>query len=257
MTAWRRVLTRVLLPLALWLGVWQALSMWVGLELLLPGPWRVLVRLVQLCPTVPFWRSALTTLGRVFLGGALGAVAGGAVAVATRWWAPADWVLTPLMKVVRATPVASFIILIWLWCSAGWVPVVIAGLMSAPVVWSATAQALESVDPKLLEMAAAYRLSPARTWRLIRLPWAGPAFAAGCRNALGLAWKAGVAAEVLCRPRWALGTQVYNAKLAMETADLFAWTAVVVCLSFGVEWALGGVWKRWDGKERRRRDGVA
>lgn len=257
MTRWRKALARVLLPLAVWLGLWQLLAMRVGLELLLPGPWQVLCRLVQLCPTAGFWRAALTTLGRVFLGGALGAAIGGLVAGASRWWAPADWLCTPVMKIVRATPVASFILLIWLWCTAGWVPVVIAALMSAPVVWSATAQALDSVDPKLLEMARAYGMSKAKTWRLICLPWAAPAFGAGCRTALGLAWKAGVAAEVLCRPRWALGTQVYNAKLAMETADLFAWTAVVVCLSFGVEWALGGVWKRWDGKERRRRDGVA
>ena len=250
MTRWRRLLARVVLPLAVWLGLWQLLAMQVGLELLLPAPMRVIQRLFALGATAPFWHSAMATLGRIFAGGALGVRVGAAVAAASARWAVADWVLTPLMKIVRATPVASFIVLIWLWCTATWVPVAVAALMSAPVAWGATAQGIGDTDPALLEMARAYRLHRGKTLRLIYVPSVLPAFKAGCRTALGLAWKAGVAAEVLCRPRWALGTQVYNAKLSMETADLFAWTAVVVCLSFLLEKALWGIWRLWDGERR-------
>lgn len=252
-----KTLIKIALPLAVWLGVWQFAAVAVGQDLLLPGPWEVVKRLCALCPTAAFWKSTLTTLGRMLLGGSVGVLAGAAVAVVSAWWEAAKWVLTPMMKIVRATPVASFIILIWLWCKSAWVPVVIAALMSAPVVWSATAQAFDSVDEKLLEMARAYRFSRGKTWRLIYLPWARGAFAAGCKTAMGLAWKAGVAAEVLCRPRWALGTQVYNAKLGMETADLFAWTAVVVCMSFLVEKALWGLWDLWDKRGGGCRNGTA
>lgn len=257
MTLWKKRLCKVLLPLALWLGLWQLLSARVGLALLLPSPWQVLEALVQLCPTTLFWRSALATLCRIFFGGAFGVLVGPLVAVLSAWWEPADWALTPMMKIVRATPVASFIVLIWLWAKAGWVPVVIAALMSAPVVWGAVAQSIRSTDPALLEMALAYRFSPWKRVRLIYVPSALPAFMTGCRTALGLAWKAGVAAEVLCRPRWALGTQVYNAKLSMETAYLFAWTAVVVVLSFLVEKVLWSLWGRWDRRERRCGRGAA
>lgn len=248
MAVWKKVL-KILLPLAVWLGLWQLLAWRIDLELLLPGPGQVARRLWALAGTGRFWRTCLATLGRVFLGGGLGAAAGIAVAAVSAWWAPAQWVLSPLMKTVRATPVASFIILIWLWCKSVMVPAVIAGLMAAPVVWSVTAQAVQETDPKLLEMAAAYRFSPGKTLRLIYIPSALPAVGAGCRTALGLAWKAGVAAEVLCRPRWALGTEVYNAKLALETADLFAWTAAVVVLSILVERAL---WALLRLGERRR-----
>ena len=257
MKVWIKRVLKVLLPLIIWLGLWQYLAWKVGLELLLPGPWRVLERLVALCPTAPFWHAALATLGRVFLGGALGALAGALVAVLSKRWEVCGWVLTPLMKIIRATPVASFIILIWLWYTANTVPALIAGLMSAPVVWGTTAQAIRDTDPALLEMARAYRLSGLKTVRLIYIPSALPAFLAGCRTALGLAWKAGVAAEVLCRPRWALGSQVYNAKLALETADLFAWTAVVVVLSFVVEKALWCLWRLLDRRERRGGHGAS
>ncbi len=253
MAVWKKVL-RVLLPLAVWLGLWELLAWRVGVELLLPGPVQVARRLWALAGTAQFWRTCLSTLGRVFAGGSLGAAAGILVAAVSAWCAPAQWVLSPLMKVVRATPVASFIILIWLWCKSAMVPAVIAGLMAAPVVWSVTAQAIRETDPKLLEMAAAYRFSRRKTLRLIYIPSALPSVEAGCRNALGLSWKAGVAAEVLCRPRWALGTEVYNAKLALETADLFAWTAAVVVLSILVERAWWGLLQLG---ERRRRYGAS
>lgn len=237
---------KVLLPLAVWLGVWQLLAWQVGQSLLLPGPGEALGRLGQLALTPGFWSACLVTLGRVFLGGAAGAVMGVAVASLSAWWAPAGWVLSPLMKVVRATPVASFILLVWLWCKSAWVPVVIAALMSAPVVWGATAQAIAGTDPQLLELAAAYRFSRGKTLRLIYIPSALSAVGAGCRTALGLAWKAGVAAEALSRPRVALGTEVYRSKLAMETADLFAWTAAVICLSLLVEKGLWRLWRVWE-----------
>lgn len=237
---------KLLLPCLVWLGLWQLLAWRVGQSLLLPGPGEALARLGSLALTGGFWSACLLTLGRVFLGGTLGAVIGIAVAALSAWWAPAGWVLSPLMKIVRATPVASFILLIWLWAKSAWVPVVISALMSAPVVWAATAQGIADTDPQLLELGRAYRFSRGKTLRLIYIPSAQGAVGTGCRTALGLAWKAGVAAEALCRPRVALGTQVYNAKLAMETADLFAWTAAVIALSFLVEKGLWSLWRRWE-----------
>ncbi len=250
----RKTVWKIALPLVLWLGVWQFAAWRVGQSLLLPGPWEVLTRLFALAGTGEFWATCLVSLGRVFLGGALGALLGMAVAALSAWKAPIGWALSPLMKIVRATPVASFILLIWLWCSATWVPVVIAALMSAPVVWSAAAQGIESVDETLLELARAYRFDTWKTARLIYIPSARGAVVAGCRTAMGLAWKAGVAAEALSRPRLALGSQVYNAKVYLETPDLFAWTAAVVVLSFLLERALWGLWRLW---ERRCGNGAS
>lgn len=234
---------KVLLPLALWLGVWQLAAVAVGQSLLLPGPGEVARRLAGLVTRWDFWRACLTTLGRVFLGGALGTLLGAGIAALSARFRVADWTFTPIMKIVRATPVASFILLVWLWCRSAWVPVVIAALMAAPVVWSATAQGIAATDPQLLELARAYRFGRWKTARLIYLPSALPAAMAGCRTALGLSWKAGVAAEALCRPRWAMGAAIWSAKTYLETPDLFAWTAAVVCLSFLVEKGLGRLWR--------------
>ena len=101
-----------------------------------------------------------------------------------------------------------------------------------------------------LELARAYRFGRWKTVRLVYVPSVLPYFASAFRTALGLAWKAGVAAEVLCLPKAAIGTQVYNAKIYLETPDLFAWTLVVLALSFALEGILGKLLIRLEGKGR-------
>lgn len=226
-------------PLAVWLGVWQLAAMGVGKELLLPTPAAVGRTLAALAGTRDFWAITAASLLRVFGGFAAGCALGAVLAVLTSFCTWADWIVSPAVRIVRATPVASFILLVLLWAPTGQVPAIIAALMVLPVVWANVCKGIVQTDPLLLEAARAYRFSAGKTARLVYAPSALPYFAAGCSTGMGLAWKAGVAAEVLCQPRAAIGTQVYFSKIYLETPDLFAWTAVVIVLSLLLENALG------------------
>ena len=234
---WKRIL-RLLLPLAFWLGVWQ-LAGWLversvagrGNELLLPYPVTVLKALSRLVITGAFWRSVGASLLRIFGGLAAGVVVGSTLAALTGACRTAHWLLAPAIRVVRATPVASFILLVLLWTSRDAVPVIVSALMVVPVVWETMSQGIAATDGKLLEMARSYRFSRWKTIRLIYLPSIKPYFSAALINAVGLAWKSGSAAEVLCVPKQAIGSRIYQAKLYLEIPELFAWTVTVVCLS--------------------------
>lgn len=230
-----KAVKNVIIPLAFWLLVWQGVSMWVGSDLLLPGPWTVVYTLAGLVAEGDFWLATGLTLLRVFAGLAAGTVLGSLIAVLThvsRW---CDRILSPAVKVIRATPVASFILLVLLWVATGMVPGVISALMVLPVVWGNVRKGIGSTDAQLLELSHAYRFSRGKRVKLIYLPAVAPYFTAGVETGLGLAWKAGVAAEVLCRPKLAVGTQVFFSRNNLETPQLFAWTLVVILLSFLVE----------------------
>ena len=245
-----RRIGRVLLPVLFWLGVWQLAAAAVGQELLLPGPAAVGRRLLELAAGAVFWQTALASLLRIFGGLLLGVALGALLAGLTAWVPLLDWVLTPAVKVVRATPVASFILLVYLWVERGRVPGLISALMVLPVVWGNVTRGIAETDPQLLELARAYGFGRGRTLRRIYIPSVLPYFASGCRTALGLAWKAGVAAEVLCQPQNAIGTQIYNTKYYLETPSLFAWTLVVLLLSFLLDRVFGALFHRM---ERGRR----
>jgi NitT/TauT family transport system permease protein len=235
---------KVAIPAAFWLGVWQFAAMAVNQQLLLPAPFAVLLTLWDLVVTPAFWQTAAASLLRIFSGFLAGIVLGTVLAVLTtssRW---ADLLLSPAIKMVRATPVASFIILVLLWVETGRVPGVISALMVLPVLWGNVSAGIRQTDPLLLEMTSAYRFGMGKKLRLLYIPSVLPYFASGCDTALGLAWKAGVAAEVLCLPKLAIGTRVYYSKIYLETPALFAWTLVVIALSFLVEWGLGAIFRR-------------
>ncbi|MEG2420383.1 MAG: ABC transporter permease subunit [Oscillospiraceae bacterium] len=229
---------KVLFPLVFWVLVWGIAAGLVDKALLLPGPLLVLRRLAELGVTADFWLAALATILRIFFGMGIGVALGALLAGATHFVPLCDWLLTPLIQVLRATPVASFILLVLLWVTRSLVPGIISALMVLPVVWGSVKLGLERTDSQLLELCRDYRFSRGKTLRLLYLPSVLPHFRSGVQTALGLAWKAGVAAEVIAQPPLAIGTQVYFSKVYLETPDLFAWTLVVILLSFLVEYGV-------------------
>lgn len=233
-----------LLAVVFWAAVWQLASMAVDLPLLLPGPVLVAKALWNLARELEFWRLVITTLLRVLGGFLLGALAGFVLAVLTEFVPFCGEVFSPAIRVIRATPVASFILLCMLWMKSGFVPAFISALMVMPVVWGNLSEGFRQTDQTLLEMGQVYGMRHIRTFLLIYLPSALPYFHTACVTGLGMAWKSGVAAEVLCQPKRAVGTQLYFAKIYLETENLFAWTAVVIVLSVLVEWLFLHVTKK-------------
>ncbi len=234
-------------PLIFWLAVWALAASVVGKELLLPGPAAVAWTLADLAMSGAFWRSALTSLARVTAGFLMGAAAGTALGAATAAFPWCELLVSPALRAVRAVPVVSFILLLFFWLPTGQVPVAVSGLMALPVVWRAARQGIAAVDPQLIELGRAYRLGRWRTFRFIYLPDTLPALSAGWETALGLAWKSGVAAEVLCQPKWAAGTGLQTSKAYLDSPSLFAWTAVIVAMSLVMESLFKWLLRRWRG----------
>lgn len=227
----KKKLLKVIIPAGFWLAVWATLAAVVGKELILPSPVAVARSFLALAATGTFWREVGMSLVRVWAGFLLGAVLGMALGVATAASAWCGLFLSPALRAVRAVPVVSFILLLYFWFPTGWVPVAVSALMALPVAWRSAAEGWERSDPQLLELAGHYGLGPWKTLSLVRLPAALPSLRAGWETALGLAWKAGCAAEVLCQPQWGLGSALQRSKSTLDIPALFAWTAVIVALS--------------------------
>ena len=220
---------------AFWLCVWQLLALWVGNGLLLPSPAAVVARLGQLALTVGFWKVTALSLLRVVLGSVLAVVSGVLLAVICCRWKLADTLFAPMVTVIKSTPVASFIVLLLLWLGRDLLPVVIVVLMALPVIWGNVCAGIRNTDPLLLRTAKVFGFTRRRTLRRVYIPSVMPHFLSGCRTALGLGWKAGIAAEVLTVPALSIGKLLMEAKLYLEVPDLFAWTLVVILCSLIIE----------------------
>lgn len=218
-----------------WVAVWWGVSLLVGKPLLLPSPAAVLACLFRLGGTAAFWQATGLSLLRIFLGILLGTVVGVLLSCLSVASKTADNLLTPLLTAVKSTPVASFIILALLWIGRDFVPVLITFLIVLPVVWANGCAGLRAVDPALLEVSWVYHLRPLDRLLHNYLPAYRPHLLSALRSSVGLGWKAGIAAEVLTVPALSIGKRLYDAKLYLETEELFAWTLTVVVLSLLLE----------------------
>ena len=235
---------RLVLVAAFWLVVWHLAALAVGQRLLLPAPAEVGSRLAELAVTAPFWTTVAYSLVRILAGFALGTAAGTLFAVAAARWRVVDTLVSPLVGAIRAAPVVSFIILVLIWVDSSRLAVVVSALMVLPVTFAAVLEGVRQRDPAMLEVAAVFEIPLLRRLPAVDIPAVLPFFAAACQVGIGLAWKSGIAAEVIGLPAGSVGERLYDAKVLLESADLFVWTGVVVALSLVAERVVAALLRR-------------
>lgn len=224
-----------LLALFFWLALWQLVSAIAGNSLILPSPVETFKIMGQVIVEPGFFVVLGMTLLRVFSGVIISVILGmifgfiGSVSPVFRG------IMDPFVTIIRTVPVVSVIILINLWVAAGWVPLIIAFLICFPIAWTNTLEGIANVSPGLLKMAKVYRVPFKRVVQDIYIPSLKPYFAAALINAIGMGWKATVTAEVLANALPSVGMNLYYAKIYLETPELFAWTAIIIICSYGIE----------------------
>lgn len=223
--------SRPVLAALFWVAVWQFAAWSVQKDFLLASPFSVVARLGELGVTADFWATVGWSLARIATGFFAAAIVGAVAAAAAVRFRAVDVLVSPLIAAIRSAPVVSFIILLLLWTDSSSLPIYTSFLMVLPVMYANVHAGIRNRDRALLEAAEVFRVPLARRVGAIDIPAVLPFFAAACRIGVGLAWKSGVAAEVIGVASGSIGEQLYEAKVFLSSVDLFAWTVVIVALS--------------------------
>ena len=218
-----------------WVAIWQLVSMHGILGIFLASPVDTVLRFVTMCAEGIFWKTILYTTGRILTGFALAVITGSILAAATGHFEWLDLFLMPPMRLVRAVPVVSFIILALILVSSRYLTQLISFLMALPIIYMNVKTGIAQMDRSLSEMAHLFRVPFFRKVRFLYLPQVMPSFETGTALAMGFAWKSGIAAEVIGMPEGSIGERMQQAKIFLNTPDLFAWTLTVVLLSIITE----------------------
>lgn len=226
---------KVIIALIFWIGLWYLIAYGINKEVFLPYPHTVVKRFFVLVITPEFLLTVSASLVRILLGFVVGVAFGFGLAFLTHYSIFANSLVSPAIRVARATPVVSFILLAYLWLDNDTIPVFIALLMVTPIVWQNITAGLSNLDSGLVEMASIYKIKKRKIFFKIIMPQLTPHLYSGSMTALGLAWKSGIAAEVISYPRIAIGKEMNEAKVLLETTDVLVWTIAVVVLSMVFE----------------------
>lgn len=235
--------------LLFWLLAWQMAAWLIAKPILLAGPVEIAQELCILAVEHSFWLTVAASLWRILLGYTLGVFVGIAVAILCAASGLAHAFLKPVLEVLKAAPVASFIILLLIWIGKDDISVITCAIMVLPLVAANVQKGIVQLDARLLEMAKAYRLPKRQKLKKLIVPSLLPYFLPAASTAMGFAWKAGVAAEVLAVPKNTIGTALYNAKIYLETPRMLAWTAVIIILSLLLDKTLSLLVKKALGKQ--------
>lgn len=223
---------------AFWILIWQLIYNGVGKDVIVPSPYNTWARIKELVATQEFWEITWDSVKRILLGYLCGVGLGLFLAVVTYTSKFLYVLLKPLISIARATPVASLTIILVVWVTNQKVPLFIVGLMVFPIIWANTYEGIKNTDKKLLQMSKSFSVGVLKRLFHIYFPSVYPYFIAGASTALGLAWKSGIAAEILGSTQNSVGQQINDAKVMLDSEGKFAWTIVVVLLSILFERAL-------------------
>lgn len=226
---------RAFLVLLFWLFLWEILSLLIGNQFLLPNIKSTARELFLLLSDMDSYRFMLLTLLRVCFGLLLGIILGVGLGILAHTSSIVHSLLSPFITVIRSTPVASFIVVLWVIFSGDVLSVFVAFLMVMPIIWQSTVDGFNSIDKSLEEVALIFRFGYMKRLRLIVFPALLKFLLPSIITSVGLAWKAEIAAEIIAYTKNSIGQEINDAKYFMETPRVFAWTVIVILFSIILE----------------------
>lgn len=251
-----------------WLCIWQLAAAMVHNDILLVGPFQVGRALFENMARADFIRIVLCSAGRIGLGFFAAFFCALLCGALSCRYALLEEFLSPVMTMLKSIPVASFVVLLLIWFGSAGLSFFISFLIVFPNVYVNTIAGLKSTDRQLLEMAEVFGVGGWNRFCFLYRPALMPYLTSCLKVSLGMSWKSGVAAEVIGIPQYSIGERLYMSKIYLDTAGLFAWTLLVILLSFLFEKAVlyllkkFGDWKPcpvsrscfWQRKRYRRKD---
>ena len=211
--------------------LWQLVALLIDEILILPTPLAVLARLCTIWYEPAFWVAVGRTVARISLGFLGAFVLGALLALAAGHSRAVETLLFPYMATVKAVPVACFIVLLYVWLSSRSIATFIVFLIVLPTVYTGVLAGIHAKDKGLEEMADVFGISPWRRFLSVRLPQLESYVLSAVSLGAGLAFKSGIAAEILSIPSGTVGEMIYYASLYIQSVDLYAWTVVLVLVS--------------------------
>lgn len=221
-----------LIAIGFWVVIWQFLSMKLDLEMLLPPFTLVLEEVFALLCSIIFWKSLLFSFSRVVSGFFIALLTGTLFAVLAYCFEFVKILVKPLVSLIKATPVVSYVILCLFFLKSSNLSIIISFLMVFPIIYINILEGLLQTDKKLLEMAKVFKINKFRKIVFIYFYQLLPFLISACNASIGMSWKSGIAAEVIGLPVGSVGERLYQSKIYFDTKLLFAWTIIIVLVSF-------------------------
>lgn len=220
------------LAIIAWLVIWQLIAVALGNPWLLSGPIETARTWGQLVLTTSFWQAVASSIARIAIGYGIAFVAGCVLGYLAAKLPGLRIFLKPAILVVKSAPVVCVIALLLVAAGSHVTTAIVVGLVVFPQFYHAVMEASLSRDSEVDKVLDVFDVPAMRRALCVELVAFGTSIRAATATAAGLAWKSGVAAELIGLPGISIGEGVYLAKISLDSASIIAWTVTVIVLSW-------------------------
>lgn len=226
---------RRIIIVLIWLLIWQFASMMTGLELLLASPVAVLRTIMNMLVSEQFYVVLMHSMLNIGSGLIAGIIIGVVLGIcAAKYKIAAEFIEIPL-QLMKALPVAAFVILLLMWFGSKNVSRIISAMVVIPMVTTGVTDGIKNTDIRLIQMAKVYDMTTFDRFRYVYMTGVYPYLSSQLKVALGMCFKAGISAEIIGLVSNTIGTSMYYAKMYLLSSELFAWSIVVIVMSLLTE----------------------
>ncbi len=240
---------KTVIGIIVFIAAWQVMSLLVSFSLILPSPLTTFEALLEVLQEPTTYSALASTAWKtffvLFLVIVTGIPLGFLMGISSAFYD----LFRPMIMVVQAVPVISWLALvIFLW-GIGWKgPVLISFLSLLPTAVFTTASGVRNLDKNLLEMARLYKVSKKRVLKDIYFGALAPFVFVTVEVSIGNVWKVMVMAEYLCGGS-GIGVLIAWARQYVNVPEIYALTFLAVVLGLTsekiVRKIVKGFEKRW------------
>lgn len=226
---------KILLSILFWIVVWEVCARLINHSYLLPTLAQTLAALWKIVSSGRFFSAVTLSIVRVVSGLAIGTLLAIILAALSYRFEVVKLLLSPLISIVKSTPIASVIILLWIMLSGNLLAIFISILMVLPIVWQNLVDGYNSIDKELLEVCQVFNFSYQKRLKVLIIPTLIKYFIPALITSVGLAWKAVISAEIIAYVNNSIGQYINDSKYNFDSPSVFAWTLIVIIFSLLLE----------------------
>lgn len=223
-----------LISLLVFALLWQAAAMLLQTSTL-PTPLAVLGRIVEESQSLALPQHLAITLWRVALAFTAAMLIGTAIGIAMGRWRRLDLFLDGWLVLGLNIPALVTIILCYVWFGLNDTAAIVAvAINKIPTVIVTVREGARAIDPRLMQVAQAYRLPPLTRFSRVYLPQLTPYLMAAARSGLSLIWKIVLVVELLGRSN-GVGFQLNVFFQFFDITGILAYTLVFAAVVLLIE----------------------
>jgi NitT/TauT family transport system permease protein len=223
-----------LASLVLFVVIWWIASLFAGAQML-PGPERVLAKVIDEARAGELFFQVGVTLLRVFFAFTLAMAVGTAIGLLMGRFKLVDRLGDPWLIVLLNMPALVIIVLAFIWGGLTEIAAVLAvAVNKLPNAMVTVREGARALDAGLDEMAQVFALPCWKALRHVVLPQLAPYIAAAARSGLSLVWKIVLIVELLGRPN-GVGFEIGIAFQLFDVTLILAYALTFVVVILAIE----------------------